>query len=85
MQYALYFLNLSMNKMKTQRSEYMTMIFLHLLNNGWLITRASCLCGGTLAWLKPLNTGAYEMHGCICHSTPHSIQHIKNKSYENNK
>lgn len=42
-----------------------------LLKAGWQIWRTSCGCGGDWAWVKPRPSGAYEMHGCVCHQTPH--------------
>ena len=41
-----------------------------LLEDGWIIQRTSCTCGGNWAWMKPRPSGAYEMHGCVCHNTP---------------
>ena len=44
--------------------------FDRLFNAGWVITRCSCVCDGSYAWMKKLPNGAYEMHGCVCHNTP---------------
>jgi hypothetical protein len=37
---------------------------------GWQIWPCSCSCGGKYAWVKPRKSGAFEMVGCICHSSP---------------
>jgi hypothetical protein len=37
---------------------------------GWKQVPCSCCCGGDTAWLKPRQSGAYEMVGCVCHCTP---------------
>jgi hypothetical protein len=46
-----------------------------LLERGWKIVPTSCTCGGSWAWVKPVQVGddpngAEEMHGCVCHCTP---------------
>ena len=33
----------------------------------WVIRRTSCTCGGSWAWLRRGDSGAYEMQGCVCH------------------
>jgi hypothetical protein len=43
-------------------------LILKLFNKGWIIVNCSCMCGGSLAWMKPRPSGAYEMVGCICHN-----------------
>ena len=40
-----------------------------LLDAGWEIHKMPCTCGGTWAWLRPKETGAKEMFGCVCHNT----------------
>lgn len=39
------------------------------LDNGWVIAPCSCNCGGQYAWMKPRESGAYEMVGCVCHTS----------------
>lgn len=34
----------------------------------WVIRRTSCMCGGSWAWARRRESGAYEMKGCVCHS-----------------
>ncbi len=36
----------------------------------WRITPTSCACGGNIAWMRQRSSGAWEMVGCVCHSTP---------------
>lgn len=36
----------------------------------WVIGRTSCMCGGSWAWSKVRESGAYEMVGCVCHNPP---------------
>lgn len=36
----------------------------------WRIEPASCICGGNIAWMRQRGSGAWEMVGCVCHSTP---------------
>lgn len=37
---------------------------------GWKQTSTSCRCGASIAWMKPRETGAWEMAGCVCHHKP---------------
>lgn len=39
-----------------------------LLPTGWRTAPTSCACGGNLAWLQQRPSGAWEMHGCVCHN-----------------
>lgn len=34
------------------------------------IEQTSCRCGGNLAWMQRRVSGAWEMVGCCCHTTP---------------
>lgn len=36
----------------------------------YTIQPASCVCGGSFAWLRERPSGAWEMVGCICHNLP---------------
>lgn len=36
----------------------------------WRIVPTSCVCGGDIAWMRERPSGAWEMVGCVCHSTP---------------
>lgn len=51
----------------------MNEVFIKLINNGWKIELCACSCGGKYAWLKQRDSGAYEIHGCVCHNTPLDI------------
>lgn len=44
---------------------------------GWKMVPCSCTCGGDTAWLKPVESGAYEMVGCTCHFTISSQEIIE--------
>lgn len=46
-----------------------TLKFKQLFKQGWIIVSCSCNCGGKYAWMKPRESGAYEMVGCVCHYT----------------
>jgi len=48
-----------------------------LFERGWKIEPTSCVCGGSYAWLKPRPSGAYDMFGCICHTTPSEKEILK--------
>ena len=41
---------------------------------GWRIEPTSCGCGGSWAWLKPRESGAMEMVGCVCHKTIDAVK-----------
>ena len=42
----------------------------------YVIRPTSCRCGGSLAWLKVLPSGAEEMVGCVCHHTPEELLRV---------
>ena len=44
--------------------------FKEAIDAGWIIVPTSCACGGRYAWMKPRESGAMEMFGCICHNEP---------------
>jgi hypothetical protein len=51
------------------------------------IAPTSCTCGGTHAWLRLRDTGAWEMIGCVCHHTlipgPASITIVRSPETDN--
>lgn len=44
---------------------------------GWVIVPCSCACGGNWAWMKPRESGAKEMFGCVCHKTGRATTHFR--------
>lgn len=43
---------------------------IHIDGEVYKIEPASCRCGGSYAWLRLRETGAWEMVGCVCHTMP---------------
>lgn len=39
-----------------------------LTKERWRIMRTSCACGGSWAWYRQRESGAWECKGCVCHS-----------------
>lgn len=48
-------------------------ILSEMLSSGWVIVPCSCTCGGRWALMKPHESGAQEMFGCICHHLDKAI------------
>jgi len=54
--------------------EYVGNILHSMFYAGWVIEPTSCQCGGSYAWLKPRESGAKEMFGCVCHNTTRAME-----------